>query len=125
MKSFLTVLLATVLYVEQAHALLCYTCNAQPSNDGCLVADDCPDNAKYCSTTVSMSPPGSPSGIRITKMCMRMCQETFQSHGNVSTTCCQTDYCNYNSAATSGISSAVLVAAFLASSLHLVSWTGL
>ncbi|XP_019383794.1 PREDICTED: lymphocyte antigen 6E-like [Gavialis gangeticus] len=124
MKSFLTVLLATVLYAEQAHALICYMCNAQTSNDLCMVPDDCPDDAKYCSTTVSMNPPGSSSGIHITKMCMRMCQETSQSHGNMSTTCCQTDYCNHNSAATSGISSAVLVAAFLASSLHLLSWAG-
>ncbi|XP_014378870.1 prostate stem cell antigen-like [Alligator sinensis] len=124
MKPFLTVLLTAVLYAEQANALICYTCNAQPSNDLCMVADDCPNNAKYCGTTVVMNPPGFSSGIRISKMCMVMCQETRQNNGSMSTTCCHTDYCNYNSAATSGISAAVLVAAFLASSLHLLSWTG-
>lgn len=50
MKVFLPMLLAALLGVEQAHSLVCFTCNNQKSNFYCLKPTVCSDSDKYCVT---------------------------------------------------------------------------
>ncbi|CAM4584812.1 unnamed protein product [Lepidochelys kempii] len=127
MRTCLTILLAVVLCAEQAHSLKCYTCIAQSSNDQCMIPTDCTDGDKYCATIIGTDKSSSSGAVRITKLCLPMCTAASQHAGlgDVSTSCCQRDYCNRSGAASLRISYATLEVGILASFVCLLVWSGL
>ncbi|XP_067148695.1 lymphocyte antigen 6E-like [Apteryx mantelli] len=97
MKVSLIVLLALVLYAEQAKALWCYTCEWEQSNWRCLKAVKCSDKDEYCVTNVASVGIGFLTlWKRITKKCSETCPHHNFSLGLASYTssCCQTFLCN-------------------------------
>ncbi|CAM4581953.1 unnamed protein product, partial [Lepidochelys kempii] len=93
-----------------SHSLKCYTCIAQSSNDQCMIPTDCTDGDKYCATIIGTDKSSSSGAVRITKLCLPMCTAASQHAGlgDVSTSCCQRDYCNRSGAASLRISYATL-----------------
>ncbi|CAM4493456.1 unnamed protein product [Lepidochelys olivacea] len=110
-----------------AHSLKCYTCIAQSSNDQCMIPTDCTDGDKYCATIIGTDKSSSSGAVRITKLCLPMCTAASQHAGlgDVSTSCCQRDYCNRSGAASLRISYATLEVGILASFVCLLVWSGL
>ncbi|KAG8429033.1 hypothetical protein GDO86_018473, partial [Hymenochirus boettgeri] len=68
-------------------SLVCYTCDAQTSNDACKTQTICSGVNQQCMTT-------------ITKVCSPSCKATSfgTSVGSGSTSCCSTDLCNVSGA---------------------------
>nr|XP_020667476.1 lymphocyte antigen 6E-like isoform X1 [Pogona vitticeps] len=93
---------------QPASSLKCYTCTAQSSNDRCMTPTACSAADKYCMTIVGALEIGSPGAVRLSKLCMPECTET-NTHG-ISTSCCQSDFCNSNGAAGERLSNVMLLA---------------
>ena len=102
MKVFLPLLLAALLGVEQAHCLMCFTCQNQKSNWYCLKPTICSDTDSYC-VTVSAS-----IGLKnlvgfsysLHKFCSRTCGSSSVSIGvaSMDMSCCQSFLCNISAA---------------------------
>ncbi|KAG8441568.1 hypothetical protein GDO86_010666, partial [Hymenochirus boettgeri] len=83
-----------------AFSLVCYTCDAQTSNDACKTQTICSGVNQQCMTTVATAGVGSLSYTSITKVCSPLCKATSfgTSVGSGSTSCCSTDLCNVSGA---------------------------
>ncbi|XP_036609968.1 lymphocyte antigen 6E [Trichosurus vulpecula] len=94
MKVFVLVLLASLLYVERAHALMCFSCNKKRSNFGCLKISFCTVDEPYCVSQTISTATGHKSKS-ISKYCSATCPITFASGVVVmATRCCQHSLCN-------------------------------
>uniref|UniRef100_A0A8D0BMH6 UPAR/Ly6 domain-containing protein n=1 Tax=Salvator merianae TaxID=96440 RepID=A0A8D0BMH6_SALMN len=81
----------------ELYPLVCFTCERECSNWGCLTTRTCPEDEKYCETTVASFGFGFVSfGKRITKKCSLTCTESGMRFGLFSyrTSCCQSFLCN-------------------------------
>ncbi|XP_066479257.1 lymphocyte antigen 6E-like [Tiliqua scincoides] len=79
------------------HPLVCFTCDKQSSNWGCLKVTKCSDKDKHCLTSVASWGIGSlVVGKRITKKCSPTCPDWNLNLGLASftTSCCQSFLCN-------------------------------
>ncbi|KAM9689540.1 lymphocyte antigen 6E isoform 1-T2 [Dama dama] len=102
MKVFLPLLLAALLGVEQAHCLMCFTCQNQKSNWYCLKPTICSDTDSYCVTTsVSAGLKGMVDlGYSLNKFCSPICGSTNLNFGvaSMDSSCCQSFLCNISAA---------------------------
>ncbi|KAM5280947.1 lymphocyte antigen 6E-like [Ctenodactylus gundi] len=101
MKAFLPVLLAAVLLVEQASALVCFSCTNQESNLYCLKPTVCPHDTDYCMTTSTTAGIGNivDFGYSLSKGCSSVCLPSINiGVATVSTKCCQSFLCNFSAA---------------------------
>ncbi|XP_077209691.1 lymphocyte antigen 6E-like [Paroedura picta] len=97
MKSYVVILLCVLLCMEQAHCLVCFTCENQSRNWRCLRPTRCAPEDNYCVTTVSTT------GLtfltrrrKISKRCSPTCPSLnidlgFMSHASF---CCEHFLCN-------------------------------
>nr|XP_020850655.1 lymphocyte antigen 6E [Phascolarctos cinereus] len=95
MKVFTLVLLATLLFVERAHALMCFTCNMKKSYINCLKISFCAIDENHClSEVVSLTV--EPKQKNITKSCSSTCPGSgYTTEKTVVTIrCCQHTLCN-------------------------------
>ncbi|XP_039383350.1 lymphocyte antigen 6E-like [Mauremys reevesii] len=117
MKAFLLTLLVAVLCVEQAHSLVCFTCNEASSNWACLLPATCPSDANYCVTTYLGAGIGGHSGQSISKGCSSICPSVGINIGILaaSVSCCSSFLCNISGATSVKVSYSVLAMAILAS----------
>ncbi|XP_015270518.1 PREDICTED: lymphocyte antigen 6E-like, partial [Gekko japonicus] len=72
-KYFLAILVAAGLFMEIAHSMMCFTCQEERSNWGCLRMSSCPQNAQKCLTIASYSRTGGRPARVISKMCASEC----------------------------------------------------
>ncbi|XP_010637541.1 lymphocyte antigen 6E [Fukomys damarensis] len=102
MKVFLSALLATLLCVEQAHSLMCFSCTEQKSNFYCLKPTMCSDSDNYCVTFSASGGIGKlvDFGYSLSKGCSPTCPGPSINLGvvNVDTRCCQSFLCNFSAA---------------------------
>ncbi|XP_048338526.1 lymphocyte antigen 6E-like [Sphaerodactylus townsendi] len=88
--SFLAFVVGAALCVETVHSMMCFTCENQRSNWGCLRLSFCPSNAQKCLTVAA--PLGTGNERLITKMCTPDCP-TLSSYSS-SLYCCGHSWCN-------------------------------
>ncbi|XP_051015690.1 lymphocyte antigen 6E [Acomys russatus] len=103
MRVFLPVLLAALLGVEQAHSLVCFTCNDQTSNWNCLLPTVCESSDNYCVTASAAAGFGNVNlGYTLNKGCAQFCpRENININlgvASVNTYCCQHSFCNFSTA---------------------------
>lgn len=103
MRVFLPVLLAALLGVEQAHSLVCFTCNDQQSNWNCLWPKTCQSTDNYCVTVSAAAGFGNVNlGYTLNKGCAQFCpRENINVNlgvASVNTHCCQHSFCNISTA---------------------------
>ncbi|XP_060098898.1 lymphocyte antigen 6E-like [Heteronotia binoei] len=91
-KYFLAILVGASLFVEIAQSMMCFTCQEERSNWGCLRMSSCPQNAQKCLTIGSYSRIGGRIQRVITKMCAPECP-TLSPYSS-SVYCCDHSWCN-------------------------------
>ncbi|NWU18946.1 LY6E protein, partial [Dyaphorophyia castanea] len=81
------------------YPFMCYTCQEQESNEGCLTISMCADEDKHCVTIQKDvgTKPNKPKYI-ISKMCSPTCPATGQQQiqGPYNVSCCEKPLCNVN-----------------------------
>ncbi|XP_032938787.1 ly6/PLAUR domain-containing protein 2-like [Catharus ustulatus] len=127
MKVFLSLLLAAVTCMDLGHSLQCYTCRDLTSVDKCQTVENCTKEETMCKTTMySLEDVYPPSGVStVTKMCASRCEPSNVDDIGMTrpVTCCYSDLCNFNGAASLSIS--FVPVGILASSLCAFFWTRL
>uniref|UniRef100_A0A250XV05 Lymphocyte antigen 6E n=1 Tax=Castor canadensis TaxID=51338 RepID=A0A250XV05_CASCN len=101
MRVVLSVLLAALLGVEQAHSLVCFSCTNQKSNFYCLKPTVCSDSDNYCVTVSAAAGIGNMNlGYTLNKGCSPICPGPSINVGvaSVGTKCCQSFLCNISAA---------------------------
>ncbi|XP_021515549.1 lymphocyte antigen 6E [Meriones unguiculatus] len=103
MRVFLPVLLAVLLGVEQAHSLICFSCNNQKSNWKCLWPTSCESTDNYCVTVSAAAGIGNLDlGYTLSKGCAPICpKENVNINlgvASMSTYCCGHSFCNISTA---------------------------
>ncbi|KAM6148258.1 lymphocyte antigen 6E-like [Rhynchocyon petersi] len=102
MKTLFLVLLAGLLDVDQAHALMCFSCKDQKSNWSCLKPTVCASTDKYCVTMVTSASIGKvvDFGRYLNKGCSPICPGPSVDLGvmAVGTQCCTDNLCNVSAA---------------------------
>ncbi|XP_027694675.1 lymphocyte antigen 6E-like [Vombatus ursinus] len=95
MKVFVLVLLVALLFVERAHALMCFTCNMKKSSVNCMKISYCAIDENYCLSEV-ISSTVAPKQKNITKSCSSTCPGSGYTSGDfvVTIQCCQHTLCN-------------------------------
>ncbi|XP_057896015.1 ly6/PLAUR domain-containing protein 2-like [Ammospiza caudacuta] len=128
MKVFLSLLLAAVTCMDLGHSLQCYTCKELTPVQECLKIENCTETETICKTTIySLEDVYPHTGVStVTKMCSSLCEPSDVDGIGMThpVTCCFSDLCNVDDAAsTLGIS--VVPVGILASSLCAFFWTRL
>uniref|UniRef100_A0A8C3U3H4 UPAR/Ly6 domain-containing protein n=1 Tax=Catharus ustulatus TaxID=91951 RepID=A0A8C3U3H4_CATUS len=119
---------ATLLFsLLTGHSLQCYTCRDLTSVDKCQTVENCTKEETMCKTTMySLEDVYPPSGVStVTKMCASRCEPSNVDDIGMTrpVTCCYSDLCNFNGAASLSIS--FVPVGILASSLCAFFWTRL
>ncbi|XP_072458982.1 lymphocyte antigen 6E-like [Notamacropus eugenii] len=95
MKVFVLVLLAVLLFVEQAHTLVCFTCTKKKGTLGCLKISFCSVDDQYCVSQTVSSVLGHQAKT-ISKYCSPICPTSGITTGVtvVTSRCCKVHLCN-------------------------------
>ncbi|KAH0617378.1 hypothetical protein JD844_015477 [Phrynosoma platyrhinos] len=95
MKTLTVVFLVASLCMERASSLECYHCQNVNSHNECTKRTKCSDMDRYCVSFYNQ-PPGKE--LSISKWCSPHCPKinagTKEVNTGISSTCCETDYCN-------------------------------
>ncbi|KAF2977502.1 hypothetical protein EK904_004420 [Melospiza melodia maxima] len=125
-----TILMFSILLFSllTGHSLQCYTCKELTPVQECLKIENCTETETICKTTIySLEDVYPHTGVStVTKMCSSVCEPSDVDGIGMThpVTCCFSDLCNVDDAAsTLGIS--VVPVGILASSLCAFFWTRL
>ncbi|KAM6458731.1 lymphocyte antigen 6E-like [Liasis olivaceus] len=119
MKHFIVLLLLTSFCTERALSLYCFRCDRAKSHADCTGSIKCSDLDRYC---VSHTQQGHGEELMIGKWCSLECPRfSLEVKGaNISTECCQTDYCNSGGPGRVQSSCALVMVATLASFFYIL-----
>ncbi|XP_063156359.1 lymphocyte antigen 6E-like [Candoia aspera] len=119
MKHFMVLLLLMSLCTQTVLSLYCFRCDRAKSHADCSSSIKCSDLERYC---VSQTQQGPGESLMISKWCSPECPQfiTEIKGANVSTECCQTDYCNSGGPSSVQSSCALVMVATLASFCYIL-----
>ncbi|XP_035422273.1 ly6/PLAUR domain-containing protein 2-like [Cygnus olor] len=127
MKLLLPLLFVAITCMEFAQTLQCYSCHEPTAIEKCMKIQNCSKNETMCKTTMYSLEDVYPFvGVStVTKMCSSVCIPSDVDGIGMTrpVSCCYTDLCNTDGAASLGIS--VVSVGMLASSLCALFWTRL
>ncbi|XP_013046421.3 ly6/PLAUR domain-containing protein 2-like [Anser cygnoides] len=127
MKLLLSLLFIAITCMEFAQTLQCYSCHEPTAIEKCMKIQNCSKNETMCKTTMYSLEDVYPFvGVStVTKMCSSVCIPSDVDGIGMTrpVSCCYTDLCNTDGAASLGIS--VVSVSMLASSLCALFWTRL
>ncbi|XP_042320766.1 lymphocyte antigen 6E-like [Sceloporus undulatus] len=116
MKSLTVVFLVACLCMERVMSLECYACENVKSHNECTKRTKCSDMDHHCVSFYN-HPPGKE--LSISKWCASHCPKINAGakgvNAGISSTCCETDYCNSGGPSGVKTSYAIMVMAALAS----------